>query len=139
MNMLKAAKAYSNNESETAVSSFDSAQLIVLVYERVIDHLKIGMNSLRDGGHAVESFTKAHDLIHYGLLACLNYDSGGEIAERLGVIYDWSLREIISGRASRSPEKIENVIGVLSQLQDGWILLSETDSKKDIQMTALNE
>ncbi len=46
----KSAKAYAANNVETGVSAADSSQLIVLVYERLFDHLKlVKTNSRQDG------------------------------------------------------------------------------------------
>ena len=98
----KVARAYSNIATEGSVGSYNSGQLIVLVYERILDHLRVGKAALEKGDYAIESFTKANDLIQQGLLACLDERSGGEIALNLGAIYEWCLREIIRGRIDRS-------------------------------------
>ena len=42
----------------------------------------------------------------------------------LGAIYEWSLREIIMGRVERSPEKIQEVIDVLTPLYEAWLTLA---------------
>ena len=99
----RAAKLYANNDAETGVDALNSGQLIVLIYERVFDNLKLGKHALENGQHGVEVFTKAHDLIQQGLLACLDFKAGAEVAQNLGAIYEWSLREIINARVSHSP------------------------------------
>jgi flagellar protein FliS len=120
----KSAKAYAANNVETGVSAADSSQLIVLVYERLFDHLKIGKKELESGRYGIESFTKAHDLIQQGLVACLDYRDGGDIAHSLSAIYDWSLREILSARINRSPERIQEVLDVLTPLYEAWLALA---------------
>lgn len=121
---VRAAKAYASNQVQTGVAASDSGSLIIMVYERIFDHLKIGKYAMERGEYAVESFTKAHDLIQQGLLACLDFDEGGEISQSLGAVYEWSLREIISARASKSPEKIQAVIEVLTPLYEAWLQLT---------------
>jgi flagellar protein FliS len=98
--------------------------LIVLVYERLFDHLKIGKKELENGRYAIESFSKAHDLIQQGLVACIDYKEGGDIAQSLGAIYEWSLREIINARVTKSPEKIQEVLDVLTPLYEAWVSLA---------------
>ena len=120
----KSAKAYAANNVETGVSAADSSQLIVLVYERLFDHLKIGKKELEAGQYCIESFAKAHDLIQQGLIACLDYKDGGDIAHSLSAIYDWSLREILSARINRSPERIQEVMDVLTPLYEAWLALA---------------
>jgi flagellar protein FliS len=120
----RAAKMYAENNTHTSVVSADSGQIIVLVYERIFDHLKVGKLALESGQYAIESFTKAHDLIQQGLLACLDYEAGVEVAQNLGAIYEWSLREIIAARTDRSAQKIQEVMDVLQPLYEAWIALS---------------
>jgi len=122
--VLKSAKAYAATQIETGVVGAVSSQLVILVYERLFDHLKIGQKELENGRYGIESFTKAHDLIQQGLIACLDYKNGGDIAQSLGAIYQWSLGEIIKARASKSPEKIQEVLDVLSPLYEAWISLA---------------
>lgn len=121
---LRAAKFYANNDVETGVSSFEPGQLIVLIYERIFDHLKLGIRALESGELGIEPFTKAHDLIQQGLLACLDHQNGGEVSQSLGAIYDWALREILSGRLEKSPEKIQSVLDVLTPLYEAWLSMA---------------
>ncbi len=120
----RAAKMYAENNTHTSVTSADSGQIIVLVYERIFDHLKVGKLALENGQYAIDSFTKAHDLIQQGLLACLDYEAGVDVAQNLGAIYEWSLREIIAARTDRSAQRIQDVMDVLQPLYEAWIALS---------------
>jgi len=120
----RAAKAYARNEVDGGVIASDPGQLVVLVYERILDHLKVGKCCLESGEYGIESFSKANDLIQQGLLACLDLNTGEEIAMNLGAIYEWSLLEIIKGRSERSPVKIQEVIDVLTPLYEAWISLA---------------
>ena len=72
----RAVKVYAETNTHTGVASANSSELIVLVYERLFDHLKIGKKELENGRYAIESFTKAHDLIQQGLVACIDYKEG---------------------------------------------------------------
>ena len=121
---MKSAVAYASNAAETGVASAEAGQLIVLVYERIFDHLRIAKKALEEGEYGVESFTKAHDLIQQGLLACLDYKGGGEVAQNLGAIYEWSLREILSARLNKSPHKVQIVIDTLTPLYEAWLALA---------------
>ena len=120
----RAAKIYLDSDAETSIQSFNSGQLIVLIYERIFDHLKLAKYALENGQHGMEAFTKAHDLIQQGLIACLDYKDGGDIAHSLSAIYDWSLREILSARINRSPERIQEVMDVLTPLYEAWLALA---------------
>jgi flagellar protein FliS len=109
---------------QTGVAASSPGSLIILVYERLFDHLKMGKLSMERGEFGMESFTKAHNLIEQGLLACLDFEEGGEISHSLAAVYEWSMREIIAARASKSPEKIQGVLDVLSPLYEAWLELA---------------
>jgi flagellar protein FliS len=120
----RSARAYSDSAAQTGVSSAAPGDLIVLIYERIFDHLNMGKKALEEGGYGIESFTKAHDLIQQGLLACLDYETGGEVAQSIGAVYEWSLRELISARTTKSPERIQEIIEVLMPLYEAWSALA---------------
>jgi flagellar secretion chaperone FliS len=120
----KSARAYAATEVLTGVHGSDAGQLIVLIYERVFDHLKLAKKALESGDYGIEPFTKAHDLIQQGLLACLDFKTGGDVAQSLGAIYEWSLREILNARLTKSPEKVQEVLDVLEPLYDAWVALA---------------
>ena len=63
----KAARAYASNENHGGVISSEPSELVVLVYERILDHLKVGKKMLEDGDYGVDQFTKANNLIQKGL------------------------------------------------------------------------
>ena len=129
-----AAKMYAENNTHTSVVSADSGQLVVLVYERVFDHLKLARNALEVGDYGVEPFTKAHDLIQQGLLACLDYENGGDVAQSLGAVYVWALREILNARLTKSPEKIQDVLDVLAPLYEAWLVLAPKESVPSLRI-----
>lgn len=120
----KSARAYAATEAFTGVNASDPGQLIVLVYQRIFDHLNMGKKALEEGEYGIESFTKAHDLIQQGLLACLDYETGGEVAQSLGAVYEWSLRELVSARTTKAPERVQEIINVLTPLYEAWSALA---------------
>jgi len=115
---------YSRIDVHGGVTDSDPIELVVLVYERALDHLKLGKSALEQGEYGIDYFTKANDLIQKGLLACIAYNQGEDIAQNLAAIYEWTLREIIKGRVEKSPERIQEVIDVLTPLYEGWLALS---------------
>jgi len=115
-----ASKAYAENEAVTSVSGANSRQLIVLVYQRIFDQLRLGKLEIAKGNYGIDFFSKASDLINVGLLASLDYKKGGEIAQNLKVIYEWSLKSINEARVTRSPEKVQDVIDTLIPLYEAW-------------------
>ena len=130
----RAAKMYAENNTHTSVVSADSGQLIVLVYERIFDHLKMAKLALENGQYAIEPFTKAHDLMQQGLLACLDYENGADVAQSLGAVYEWALREILNARLTKSPEKVQEVLDVLAPLYEAWLALAPKESISSLRI-----
>ncbi len=135
----KSAKAYAANQIETGVTGADSSQLVILVYEHLFDHLKIGKNELEEGRYGIESFTKATELIQQGLLACLDYKQGADVAQNLGAIYEWALRELINARVNRSPEKVQEIIDVLTLLYEAWLALAPKEPIQTLKPLAADQ
>ena len=84
----------------------------------------MGKREFESGGYAIEILSSAHDILQKGLLACLDYEAGGQIALSLGAIYEWALRELIAARLEKSPTKLEEIIQVLTPLYEAWLELA---------------
>jgi flagellar protein FliS len=120
--MSKVAKIYSDISVETSISPKDTnpIELIILVFEKVFDHLNRGKKELEIGKNGVDCFSKAVDLLNMGLIASLNKEKGGQIAENLELIYLCAIQNIIQGRLQKKPEKIDEAIKVLNPIYLGW-------------------
>ena len=117
---MRSHRAYATTQRETGVSSARPIDLVVMVYARLLDHLRSAQLQMAEGKDASESLTKAVELITTGLEACLDKAQGGEIAENLAVIYDWANREILLARLRRDSEKLQGVINALQPLSEAW-------------------
>jgi flagellin-specific chaperone FliS len=55
----------------------------------------------------------------------------------LGAVYEWALREIISARNLKNPDKIQGVLEVLAPLYEAWIALApkETVGSRPLEST----
>ena len=114
-------RAYADTQRETSVSSANPAELVAMVYQRLLDHLNTGKLQMSSGEDSSASFTKAIDLITTGLESCLDKEKGGEIAQNLAFIYDWAGKEIIRARLRRDPEMIQGVINAFVPLAEAWL------------------
>ena len=117
---MRSHRAYAATQRETGVSSARPIDLVVMVYARLLDHLRSAQLQMAEGADATDSLTKAIELITKGLEACLDKAQGGEIAENLAVIYDWANREIMLSRLRRDSEKLQGVINALQPLSEAW-------------------
>lgn len=121
--------AYRNLAAQTAVAEASPIELIVLVYKRLIDNLRLAQKAMEENREDAEYISKAMDLIQKGLLAALDHEKGGEIAKNLASLYDWSIREILKARLKRSPEILTGVIEVIRNLEAAWVEIHLMRSK----------
>jgi len=128
--MTKVANAYKNTEISTTVSSANNQELIILVYDRVIENLRLGKKELENNRPGIEQFTMANELINLGLLASLDDLKGGEIAQNLRKIYLWAMHLTIEARLTKSHKKIEEVIKVLNELREAWGLVEPSKIRR---------
>ena len=124
-------RAYATTQRETSVSSAKPAELVAMVYQRLLDHLHTGKIQMVEGADSSESLSKAIDLITTGLESCLDKEKGGEIAQNLAFIYDWAGKEIIRSRLRRDPEMIQGVINAFVPLAEAWM---EHAGQKDVSL-----
>jgi flagellar protein FliS len=54
------------------------------------------------------------------LMASLDFDAGGEIAQNLFALYVWFGREILEANIRKDPEKVQSVRSMLSELRGAW-------------------
>lgn len=117
----RALNAYKNVATQTAITEASPVELIVLVYARLIDNLRMAQKAMEEGKETAEYVGKSLDLIQQGLAAALDPEKGGDIAVNLAALYDWSVREILKARIKNSPEMLSDVIEVFRNLESAWV------------------
>jgi flagellar protein FliS len=120
----RAANAYKKVSDQTAVSEATPLELIILVYKRLIDHLREAQQAIESGADSAVPTEKALDLIQKGLVASLDTDKGGEIATNLAALYEWSMREILQARLKKNSEILTGVVEVFKSLESAWVEIS---------------
>ena len=118
--MSRIAKAYASISVDTSIKDSSPLELIVLVFDKIFDHLTRGKKELILGETGAEPLTKAVDLLNVGLIASLNKEHGGQIAENLEAVYLWAINKIIEARLNKKPDRIDEVVKVLNPIYDGW-------------------
>jgi len=123
--LQRALKSYQTLQKETAVSAASPSQLIVLVYDRILDHLREARELIENGGDFDLPLQKSIDLIGEGLMAALDLERGGEIAANLLGIYEWSTRSLLRVRLRRDLSLLDDVVRVLTPLRDAWVVAAD--------------
>jgi flagellar protein FliS len=106
---------------ESAVLTAPPERLVLMLYDGIHRFLFQAGVAMRDGNRALSNnkLQRAEAIIDE-LIATLDHDQGGEIADRLNAIYLYSRRTLSEARIQKSPEKIEHVQGLIKEIRDSW-------------------
>lgn len=103
------------------VVSAPPANLVVMLYERLLADLKGAAAAMRAGDIEAKAKRVQHatDIV-FELLGALDAQQGGEIAERLAALYTYMITRI--GEASRAmdPELLDEISGHVNALAGAW-------------------
>jgi flagellar secretion chaperone FliS len=116
-----AAAAPTSAYKESAVLTAPPEQLVLMLYDGVHRFLFQATVAMR-GGDYILTNTKLQraEAIIDELIATLDHEQGGVIADRLNAIYLYARRTLGESRIEKSPEKIEHVQGLIRDLRESW-------------------
>jgi flagellar protein FliS len=110
-----------NAYRQTAVTTASREQVLIMLYEGAIKHLKKAAESCHSKDLAAKGVAvgKAHDIINE-LSNSLDFSVGGEIAQNLERLYGFAIDQIIQGNLNNDPAKFDAARKVLENLLEGW-------------------
>ena len=121
-NRMRGANAYSQVSLETAVQSADPHQLILMLYDGALMALAQAVVAMeqKDIPKRAQSISRAIAIIHDGLHASLDVESGGELGERLAALYDYMVERLTQANATNNAAAVQEVSGLLRTLREAW-------------------
>jgi len=113
------------NYQENAVATQTRGRLVVILYDGAIKFLKQALRELEAGNFAAKGqyINKALAIINE-LDSCLNLETGGEIAANLRRLYQFMIRHLGEANLRRDPQRVQDVIDCLKDLNEGWKAIS---------------
>ena len=123
MNNLKSLKAYTVVDRHSAVEAEDPHAMITALFDELLRHMRnFGQNIAGDSGALQsrnESYGKSMAILH-ALQSCLDFDSGGEIAENLFRLYEFARQQLLASFQTGNAERVDAAIYSLSEIRDAW-------------------
>ena len=118
----RAASAYQRINVETSMHTIDQHQLVSLLYEGVLSSIATARGALARGDVLTKcnSVSKAVRIIEEGLMTALDRQAGGELAQNLEALYDYSLRRLILANAHNDDAMLEEVARLFEPIAQGW-------------------
>jgi flagellar protein FliS len=116
-----ARRRYQEMGAEAAVTDADPHRLILLLLQGALDRIATAKGYMQHGDVAqkCETIGKAIDIIG-GLRGSLNLEQGGEIAQNLQALYDYSELRLLEANAHNDVTRLDEVVRLLGQIKDAW-------------------
>ena len=108
------------------VTTADRVRIVVMCYEGCIANASRAQEEMRKGNVADKGvyLGKAAAIVTE-LLNTLDKQRGGEIAERLELLYRYVLNSFSQANLKQDPTLIDGALRVLKELKEGWAALAE--------------
>ena len=119
---------YQNAYKKASVNTLDQTKLIIMLYDGAIKNASFAVEHMKSG-----QIEKVHDCliktknIVTELMATLNMDRGGEIANNLQSLYSYMFSQLIEANMNKKTEPVVIVIDLLKELRAAW---TQINSKK---------
>ncbi|MBL0283963.1 MAG: flagellar export chaperone FliS [Zoogloea sp.] len=125
----RGAAAYSAVGVETGISTADPHKLILMLFEGALLQVGTAVIALekKDIPAKGSAISKAIEIILNGLKVSLDYEAGGDLAERLGALYDYMTQRLLYANLHNSQPAMEEVIKLLTELKGAWESIGNTD------------
>lgn len=106
---------------EGRVLSADPLELVRLLYQGCSDAVREARRRLAEGEIAGRSraVSNAYEILTE-LLASLDRQRGGEVAQRLALLYDYMQRRLIDANCRQEDAPLAEVLSLLATLGEAW-------------------
>lgn len=118
---------YVNMQAQGEALSANKAELVVIIYDKIISHLRGCVDAIEINNMAAkgERIKKANDLIELGLLAYLDVEAGGDVARNLQNFYTSTLVSITKANISNNIEDFKKIADSFENLKEAWQNISK--------------
>ncbi|QJQ96556.1 MULTISPECIES: flagellar export chaperone FliS [Halomonadaceae] len=118
----RGAGAYARVGVESGVMSASPHQLIVMLFDGALASIRAARlhmqaNNVAEKGKAI---SKALDIVNNGLLAALDAERGGELAQRLASLYDYIARLLLGANLRNDMQSLDEAYRLLEDLSSAW-------------------
>lgn len=124
---IKAFQAYKETGTSTAIMDATPHQLTALLFKALLDKLAIAEGAISRGDVPArcDAISKATNIV-MELKSTLDLENGGDVANELDRLYEFSVSELLDANSQKSIDKIRSVRAVISQINEAWIQISPT-------------
>ena len=112
---------YADDYVDNGVLNADPVELICMLYAKAVQKLHLAIECLGNDDIGGRASTIAHSMeVILELQGSLDLEQGGDLAENLAELYAYCQKRLGEADAEQRVEPIEEVVQLLSILQEGW-------------------
>ena len=125
----RGAAAYSAVGVETGISTADPHKLILMLFEGALLQIGTAVIALekKDVPTKGMAISKAIEIILNGLKVSLDYEAGGDLAQRLGALYDYMTQRLLYANLHNSRPAMDEVTQLLTDLKSAWEAIGSSE------------
>lgn len=118
----RAAAAYKRVAADTGVQGADPHQLVSMLFDALLQSLVRARGALqaRDIAAKGAAIGKAVRVLEEGLKAGLNMEQGGELAQNLRAMYDYSILRLTQANLRNDDAALAEVVALIEPVADSW-------------------
>ena len=122
MSSLRDANAYARIGVESGILSASPHQRIVMLFDGYQTSIRLARLHLQAGNIAEKgrAITKAINIVSQGLRASLDLEQGGEIAEQLDQLYDYTVRLLLRANLNNDEAALITASQLLDTIAAAW-------------------
>ena len=127
MSTNKFINAYKNANREAVAESEDPQALIMVLLDELLRAMRayVTIVERQDDAKARKNDNLTRSLtIIYGLQSCLNFEEGGEIAENLFKLYEYSRVQLLDASATGETVGMNAAIQAISDIREAWSMMN---------------
>lgn len=111
---------------ENAITTQGKGRLIVMLYDGAVKFLRQATQCIQNNDFEGKGkyIVKAQDII-FELNSVLDMEAGGQIAQNLRKLYNFSWQRLSDANIHNNPQMIQDVIGILEELNKGWRAIAD--------------
>lgn len=119
---LRAASAYKTVGAQSSVDGADAHQLIVLVFDGLLQAVNAARGAMARGEVALkgEQIQRAVRLLEEGLKGGLDMARGGALASQLRALYDYCIERLTLANLRNDGEALAEVVRLVTPVAEGW-------------------
>lgn len=112
---------YAKNYLRNAVEGASNGTILVMLFDGLVKFINLSIKHV-DAGNIQEAHNyiiRSQDII-YELLSSLDRDAGGDMADNLASLYDYSIRKLEKANIEKKSSHLKDVLDIIQPLRTTW-------------------